>query len=154
MAERKPSQGQGLSQGMGFGKEGCPQTATHGPTVVPPCFMPQWAPNFVPPQLRGIFKEEQSLPDSGTEDGLGVNMKPRDVPRPTACPPSLCLPELMSCLCLNSLLTFPLPRIPYLCLLSPWTKLVLSWGEGHCPLSPGKYWGTSWFPGSRQQDSL
>lgn len=46
---------------------GHPQTGTRGPTVVPPRFMPQWAPNFVPPGLRGIFKEDQSLPDNGTE---------------------------------------------------------------------------------------
>ena len=52
--------------GLGGGCGGTPRH-THGPTVVPPCFMPQWAPNFVPPGLRGIFKEEQSLPDNGTE---------------------------------------------------------------------------------------
>ena len=85
---------------------------------------------------------------------LTMELKPRDIPRPTMCPPSLCLPELMCCLCLNSLLTFSLPRIPYLCLLSPQTKLVLSGGEGHCPLSPGKYRGTPWFPGIRHQVSL
>lgn len=59
-------------------------------------------------------------------------------------PRHLCLPELMCCLCLNSLLTFSLPRIPYLCLLSPQTKLVLSGGGGEEALSfvPGKYRGT------------
>lgn len=63
------SHGQGLSQGMNgvWVGGGHPQTGTRGPTVVPPRFMPQWAPNFVPPGLRGIFKEDQSLPDNGTE---------------------------------------------------------------------------------------
>lgn len=143
------SHGQGLSQGMGFGWGwgGIPRLA-HWDLQL--CLHVSCHSGLPILSLQGSGESSRK-----TSPFLTMELKARDVPRPTACPPSLCLPELMCCLCLSSRLTFSLPRIPYLCLLSPQTKLVLSGeGERHCPLSPGKYRGTPWFPGGRQQVSL